>query len=228
MPQRRHPFTFLELMIAVSITTMVAAALFAYAHNVSRSWEQILRERNRMIELMNLDRTIDAVLANTVPFIWRDEDGNEKDEPFPFIVGDPTGLRVAYLHPVHDVVEGGIRFAEFVLEDNKLYLKYSDRPFYDWDQVYERTQMVLLAEEIAELRFLYLDWNDDTDSDWGDRGLWLDQWETEDSERMDAPLAIAMKVVWKDGHSHTWMRRTMGNSYRERYGKWTPLDEDKR
>lgn len=225
--RRRHPFTFLELMIAVSITTLVAVALFAYSHNVSKSWEQIIRERNRMAELMNLDRTIDAVLANTIPFVWRD-DGDEKDQTFPFIVGDSNGLRVAYLHTIHDEIEGGIRFAEFLLENGSLYLKYSDRPFFDWDQAYGRSQTVLLAEEIAEVRFLYLDWNDDAESDWKDRALWLDHWETAESERMDAPLAIAMKVVWKDGHSHVWMRRTMGNSFRERYGKWAPLDEDKR
>ena len=225
--KRRNPFTFLELMIAASILAMIAAGLFAYSQNVSRSWQQIIRERNRMLELMNLDRTIDAVLANAIPFVWRD-DGSDKDETFPFIVADPTGLRIAYLHPIHDEVEGAIRFAEFVLQDDKLYLDYSDRPFYDWNQAAERTQRVLLAEEIAELRFLYLDWTDDTDADWQNRALWLDQWETVDSERTDIPLAIAMKVLWKDGRSHTWLRRTLGNSYRERYGKWNPLDEDKR
>ena len=225
--RRRNPFTFLELMIAASILAMIAAGLFAYSQNVSRSWQQIIRERNRMLELMNLDRTIDAVLANAIPFVWRD-DGSDKDETFPFIVADPTGLRIAYLHPIHDEVEGAIRFAEFVLQDDKLYLDYSDRPFYDWNQAATRTQRVLLAEEIAELRFLYLDWTDDTDADWQNRALWLDQWETADSERTDIPLAIAMKVLWKDGRSHTWLRRTLGNSYRERYGKSNPLDEDKR
>lgn len=226
MQHRRHPFTFLELMIAASILAMIAAGLFVYSQNVSRSWQQIIRERNRMLELMNLDRTIDAVLSNVVPFIWRD-DGSDKNETFPFIVADPNGLRVAYLHPIHDEIEGGIRFAEFILQDDTLYLDYSDRPFYDWSQATDRTQRVLLAEEIAELHFLYLDWADSED-DWQNRALWLDQWETADSERTDAPLAIAMTVVWKDGRTHTWLRRTLGNSFRERYGKWNPLDDDKR
>ena len=34
-----------------------------------------------------------------------------------------------------------------------------------------------------------------------------------------------MTVNWKDGRSETWIRRTMGNSYRERFGKWEPQDE---
>ena len=226
MTSRRRPFTFLELMIATSILAMVAAALFAYSQNVSKSWQQIIRERNRMLELMNLDRTIDAVLANAVPFLWRD-DGGEENETFPFIVADPNGLRIAYLHPIHDATEGAIRFAEFILQDGALYLQYSDRPFYDWDQAADRTQRVLLAEEVADLRFLYLDWTD-ADDEWKNRALWLDQWETDDTERQDIPLAIAMKVVWADGRSHTWLRRTLGNSFRERYGKWNPLDDDKR
>ena len=213
-------------MIAASILAMIAAGLFVYSQNVSRSWQQIIRERNRMIELMNLDRTIDAVLANAVPFIWRD-DGSDAKETYPFIVADPGGLRIAYLHPIHDNIEGGIRFAEFILENGELYLQYSDRPFYDWNQAAERTQRVLLAEGIAELHFLYLDWND-SDDDWQNRALWLDQWETSDSERTDIPLAIAMTVVWQDDRTHTWFRRTLGNSFRERYGKWNPLDEDKR
>jgi hypothetical protein len=31
-----------------------------------------------------------------------------------------------------------------------------------------------------------------------------------------------MTLVWKDGRIESWLRRTMGNSYRERYGKWEP------
>ncbi len=215
-------------MIAASILVMIAAGLFVYSQNVTRSWQQIIRERNRMFELMTLDRTIDAVLANAVPFIWQDDEAGDENETFPFIVGDPTGLRIAYLHSIHDAVEGGVRFAEFILEDGTLYLDYSDRPFFEWNQATDRTQRVLLAEGIAELRFLYLDWNADTDADWKNRALWLDQWETADTERTDIPLAIAMKVSWQDGREHTWFRRTLGNSYRERYGKWAPLDEDQR
>ena len=214
-------------MVAASILALVAAGLFVYSQNVSKSWQQIIRERNRMLELITLDRAVDSVLANAIPFTWRD-DGSDESELYPFVVADPNGLRIAYLHQLHDPVEGSIRFAEFVLQDKALYLDYSDRPFYDWSQAAGRSQRVLLAEEIAEIRFLYLDWWADNDAEWSDRLLWLDQWETADSERMDIPLAIAMKVVWEDGRTHTWFRRTMGNSFRERFGKWTPLDEDKR
>lgn len=220
----RHPYTFLEIAIAITITLMIALALYSYSSSVSKSWEQMVREKNRFNELLNLDRAIDKVLANTVPFTWRDDE----KQKYPFIVADPHGLRVAYLHQLRDAEEGALRFAEFILQDNELYLLYSDRPFFDWAEAGARQQQVLLAEEVEEVSFRYADWTDDADVNWQDRLLWLDEWETVNSERMDAPLAVMMTVRWRDGRSQTWIRRTMGNAYRERFGKWTPLPEDKR
>ncbi len=222
--RRHHHFTFLEVAIAVTITMMVALALYGFSNSVTKSWAQMVEVKNRFNELLNLDRAIDSVLANVVPFTWRDQENVE----YPFIVADPNGLRVAYLHSVHDIVEGGIRFAEFTIQDDNLCLRYSDRPFYDWDETGGREQLVTLAEEVESISFLYADWNDDQDSNWQDRLLWLDHWETANSERMDVPLAIVMTVNWKDGRTKSWIRRTMGNSYRERYGKWDPLADDKR
>ena len=176
-----------------------------------------------------MDRAIDAVLANAVPFTWNTgEDITSEDSTFPFIVANSHTLRIAYLHDLHDPVEGALRFAEFVVQDENLYLMYSDRPFYQWTDLGDRSQMVLLAEKVKMVTFSYLDWSDDEDDDWEDRILWLDEWETDESERTDIPLAIQMTVEWLDGTTESWYRRTMCNSYRERYGKWSPLDEDKR
>ncbi len=228
MSHRRH-FTFLELAIAVAIMLMVTLALFAYSQGVARSWTKIIGEKNRFQELLEMDRAIDAVLANVVPFTWNTgEDITDEDSKFPFIVADSHTLRVAYLHDLHDPVEGALRFAEFVVQDENLYLTYSDRPFYQWSDLGGRTQTVLLAEQIRQVTFCYLDWSAVEDDDWEDRLLWLDEWETEDSGREDVPLAIQMTVEWTNGRTESWYRRTMGNSYRERYGKWTPLDEDNR
>ena len=219
---RKRHFTFLELIIAVSIMALIAMGLYAYSSGITRSWAQLLDSRNRINEMLNLDRAVDKALANMVPFIWRDDDYEE----FPFIVAEANGLRFAYLHPIHDSEEGAIRFAEFLLEEGNLYLMYTDRPFYNWDQVGDRKQRVLLAEEVAELNFSYVDWDADSDSDWNQRMLWTDLWETSESGRMDIPLGVLMRVRWQDGRTECWMRRTLGNSYRERYGKWNPYDSD--
>lgn len=221
---RRRSFTFLELVIAVTVTMLVAVALFAYSQGVTATWSQLVRERNRFTELLNLDRVVDSALSNLVPFTWHDAEGTE----FPFIVAEPNGMRFAYRHEVHDATSGGLRFAEFVLENEQLHLVYSDRPFFNWEDVGERRWSVLLAEGVSQISFMYADWSDDTDANWGDRILWLDYWETANSERMDAPLAVMMTITWTDGRSESWFRRTTGNSYRERFGKWQPLSNDKR
>lgn len=225
----RKNFTFLELAIAVTIMLMVTVALFTYSQGVSQSWSKIVREKNRFQQLLDMDRSIDAVLANAVPFTWNTgDDLTNEDSKFPFIVANDHMLRIAYLHDLHDPTEGALRFAEFMVENGNLYLMYSDRPFYQWSDLGGRTQTVLLAENVRQVSFLYLDWSGDDQDDWEERMIWLDEWETEDSGRMDIPLAIQMTVEWLDGTTESWYRRTMGNSYRERYGRWTPLDEDKR
>ena len=224
MRQGRRHFTFLELMIATTITMLIALGLYGFSQGVTSSWVQMIAKRDQLSARLALDRVVDGVLSNIVPFVWQDDEGQE----FPFIVGDIYGLRVAYLHPLHDPDEGALRFAEFFVEDGTLWLKYTDRPFFDWEDVGDRFHVARLADKVDSIEFRYADWNDDTDADWKDRLLWLEEWETTDSERMDAPLAVAMTIHWQDGTDECYLRRTMGNSYRERYGKWEPLSEDKR
>lgn len=220
-------FTFLELMIAVAVTLMIALALYGYSRSVTNSWVQFVNRRNDFNELLALDRVIDKMLANAIPFTWRDRD--EDNEEYPFAVAARDTLRLAYMHALHDETEGALRFAQLELRGSELYLVYADRPFRYWEQIpLEQRREVLLAERIASIAFSYADWSDDTGKDWQDRLLWLDEWETEESERTDIPLAILLTVTWEDGHRQSWLRRTMGNSYRERFGSWNPLEEDKR
>ncbi len=228
MALRRHFFTFLELGIAVTILLSLAVVLFAYSRSVSQSWSKMIQEKNRFQEILTLDRTLDAILANAVPFTWTSDDATQEDGTFPFIVAEPNALRIAYLHDLHDAEEGALRFGELYLQDDNLYFRYSDRPFYQWEDLQGREQTALLAEQVDGLYFAYLDWSDDEEADWEDRWIWTDAWETEDSERKDIPLAIQVTVHWTDGRQECWIRRTMGNSYRERFGKWDPLDENKR
>lgn len=225
---RRRFFTLLELAIAVAILLSLTVVLFAYSRGVSRSWTKILRGKNRFQELLGVDRVVDAALSHAVPFTWKSDQATRDDGKFPFLVAQEDFLRLAYLHDLHDPVEGALRFGEFRVQDENLYFTYSDRPFYQWEDLGGRDQTLLLAENVERISFAYLDWSADENDDWEDRWLWLEEWETEDSQRMDLPLAIRMTVFWKDGRRETWMRRTMGNAYRERFGKWNPLEEDRR
>lgn len=222
---KRHAFTLIEVMIATSIFLLISISLYTYSSGTTDSWKRIMGERSRFSELLSLDRGIDRVLTNMVPFTWPDASTEDRKET-PFIVAGPDYLRCAYLHRLTDAEEGALRFAEFVVENRNLYLVYSDRPFLDWSEVGARKQVTMLAEGVSEIRFRYADWDDEEDEDWEDRLFWTDEWETENSGRLDVPLAVLMEVVWEDGRAESWLRRTMGNGYRERYGKWEAVDDE--
>ena len=73
----------------------------------------------------------------------------------------------------------------------------------------DRLRRSVLAYNVASVRFTYYDL-DESDIDT------TDDWKKQDY----LPLAIAIAVQWKDGTRHTWLRRTAGTSYYERWGKW--------
>jgi hypothetical protein len=221
---QRSAFTLLELIVAVSIFMMIAVTLLSYSSETTRSWARILVERNRFQELLDLDRSIDNILSHAVPFLWPDPDADLYQE-LPFIVALPNSLRIAYLHRLNDLEEGAIRFVELAIKDNQLCATYSDRPFLYWEDAGDRVWTSVLAREVESLSFLYADWSDDSSSLWENRLLWLNEWETAESEREDIPLAIMMTLIWKDGRIESWLRRSTGNAYRERYGKWDPQKE---
>ncbi|MBQ7178291.1 MAG: hypothetical protein IJS08_12825 [Victivallales bacterium] len=225
MSGRRRYFTLLELAIAVTIFMMVAVALFAFSGHVSSSWGSITTERNRLAELLAMDRTLDSILSNAVPFLWREkEDGIV--QVVPFIVAEADVLRIAYLHRLNDTAEGALRFVELFLEDGELKALYTDRPFINWEDIADdRKKVSVISTGVESISFLYADFSSDVSETWKDRLFWRDSWETEDSERKDIPLAIQIRVKWLDGREESWLRRTMGNGYRERYGTFElPLD----
>ena len=221
----RRAFTLLELIIAVTVFMMVAVALFSFSSQVTDTWTRLTVERNRFNELLAMDRAIDAMLSNAVPFIWRDTSA-ELNATAPFIIAEEDRLRVACLHRLNDAEAGALRFVELYLEDGELKVTYSDRPFMDWSEVDERKQMTsILTTEVESLAFEYADWSSDVSLDWRDRLFWRVDWETSESGRTDIPLAIKMTVTWKDGREECWLRRTVGNSFRERYGTYNlPTD----
>ena len=225
MSASRRQFTLLELAIAVTIFMMVAVALFAFSGHVSSSWGSITTERNRLAELLAMDRTLDSILSNAVPFLWRErEDGLV--QVVPFIVAEPDVLRIAYMHRLNDTAEGSLRFVELFLEDGSLKALYTDRPFINWEDIADdRKKVSVVSTGVESISFLYADFSSDVSDEWRERLFWRDAWETEDSERKDIPLAIQIRVKWLDGREESWLRRTMGNSYRERYGTFElPVD----
>ncbi len=225
---RAHAFTLLELIIAVAVFSMVAVALFTFSSGVSGAWAQLTSERGRFSETLQLDRAVNSIFPYAVPFTWRDPD-SETNQELPFIVATDSMLRIAYLHQFNDAEEGALRFVQIELRDGDLVATYADRPFINWDTApQDRIQTSILASGVASVSFQYADHVNDPAEEWRARLFWRTDWDDpddEDDDREDIPLAIQMSVQWADGRAETWLRRTMGVSYRERYGTWTlPAD----
>ncbi|HOG51873.1 MAG TPA: prepilin-type N-terminal cleavage/methylation domain-containing protein [Lentisphaeria bacterium] len=223
---RRRWFTLIEIIIAATIFLLIAVALFTYSSETGRSWSKIVVERNRFNELLVLDRALDTILRHAVPFVWTDRE-TELNPEVPFIVATGDVLRCAYLHRLNSPEEGAIRFVELSVRDNNLVATYSDRPFLYWGDVAEREWTSVLATDVSAVSFRYADWNADASDVWSSRLFWRDEWETVESERTDLPLAILVTVHWQDGRVESWLRRSMGSGYRERYGRWEAVDEDR-
>ncbi len=220
----RRWFTLLEIIIAAAVFLLIAVALFSYSSETGRSWSKIVVERNRFNELLVLDRALDTILCHAVPFVWTDRE-EELSPEVPFIVATGDVLRCAYLHRLNSPEEGAIRFVELSVRDNNLVAAYSDRPFLYWGDVAEREWTSVLATDVSAVSFRYADWRSEASDVWSGRLFWREEWETAESERTDLPLAVMVTVYWQDGRIESWLRRTMGNGYRERYGRWEAVDE---
>ena len=213
--RRKNPaairlFTLLELIIAMIVFALVAAALAALSNGVTKSWQRLQAEERRFDELMALDRTLDKLLRNCVPFTWTTED-NETLRAFS---GEPDRLRLACRHDVNNMQQGGLRFISFEVRDQKLMAFYAQKPLLSREAVETvPVHQSVLAESVETIECLYADWVPD-------RGIeWLEAWP---EERQTLPLAIVITVLWQDGRVESWVRRTAGNGFRERWGKWKP------
>ena len=91
---KKHAFTLLEIIIAVSIFLIVALTLYTYSRETSNSWNRIVKERNRFSELLALDRALNGVFEHLIPFTWPDADGVKT----PFLIAEKDRLRCAYMH----------------------------------------------------------------------------------------------------------------------------------
>lgn len=224
--RRRHSFTLMEVLVAAVLLVGMALALFAYSNTTTVSWGQLQVKRNQLDELLVVDRAVESIFPYVIPFDWPDPEVETITE-IPFIVAQEHALRCAYLHRLNDLEEGALRFCEIFVEDEQLVVRYSDRPFINWNDAGDRVWTTVLAENVQAVDFNYADWDSDLASDnWEERLFWVGTWDNVDVERYDVPLAIKMTVTFNDGRVFSWLRRTMGNGYRERFGKWEAQDNE--
>ncbi len=196
-------------MVALSIFVLLIGVLVAFSREVAKSWGRLHREQQRFAELLVLDRTLDTLLTNMVPFRWKDEDG----KPLSFFVGQADRVQFATLHRVNDVSEGALRFVDLSVSENELVAIYQDRPIAEGNDANPNACLSVLAQGIEGVDFQYADRVEE------DQVEWLPEWDT---ERKEIPLAVMVTVRWQDGRTESWLRRTAGSGYHERWGKWQP------
>jgi hypothetical protein len=212
-------FTLLEVIVAMTVFTLVVVIVFAFSSEMTKSWERLRSEKARFSELLTLDRTLDGILSNAVAVEWPDEEG----EVYPFFIGEPEAMRCATLHAMNNPRDGAVRFVALELQDNSLLAFYTQRPYLDWGRISDSGRVAVLAEGVGFIEFQYADWSNDDNASWDNRVEWVSEW---DPERKELPLAIMMTVQWQDGRVESWLRRTAAQGYRERYGQWQPARKD--
>ncbi len=220
----RNRFTLLEMIVAMAIMAMVVALLATGGGQAFESWRRINAEQSRFSELLTLDRTVDAMFRNIIPFNWRDVEQTSGGKTMPAFHGEPGRIRFAYRHTLNNADDGALSFAGLCLEEGRLKAVYQQRPFLDWERPAAATrQECILAQEVDSITFLYA--NLDVTSG---KVLWLDQWDTvtPTTPPRHVPLAILLTVRWKDGREYSWLRRTSGSAQYSRYGNWVPLKEN--
>lgn len=210
--RHRHAFTLLELMIALAILMLVVGLLYAAGNAVTASWSRLTEEQRLFEETMRLDRVLDSALTNAIPFVWRDEEG----EDYPFFFGQPGRVRLAYRHRLGSPEEGTLRFMELFVDEGTLVAHYQGRPYLNEGPSPERVLTSVLARDVESVEFQYADWHPEDGLIWS---TWWDPLEWT-PVRKELPLAVIVNVHWRDGRREAWIRRTAGSGQFERYGMW--------
>lgn len=206
-PRRRFPYTLLELVIAAAIFAMLMISAGLGMASVYRSWDTAGRHKARLLEYQALDRVFNLAFRNAVPFTWTDA---ESGEARPVFVGNPQSVLLAYRSRIAPDHGSGLRFLSLFVENGALKAVYRNTPILPWDMNVSGAGEEILAEGVESVSFLYAGSTDEGAL------TWTPDWPEDEDPPL--PLAIQITVLWRDGRSECWLRRTAGNGFRERDG----------
>lgn len=205
-------FTLLEIILALTIlsvlTTLSGTVLFAS----QRSWNSIQESAAELEVLQRLDGIADTAFRNAVPFHWPDEN-NRNTQLFR---GRPTFLRVVYRHRINHPAAGGIRFLELFQEKDTLTARYRHYPIISDRE--DGCRQEILADKVQQIAFSYAV---------REKGeiVWQPEFDAVAAETI--PLAIRMDVEFANGKKVCFLRRTAGNSTISSYGKFRKTGYEK-
>lgn len=198
----------LEVLVAIGLLASIFGLLAVATSGIMKTWERIQAKSGELNALMSLDRTLDSIIGNCIPFTWPDDDRNEAL----VFDGEPEDMTLAYVHRLNRLEDGAIRFCRFRLEDHEFVVYYSERPPFPDDLGSPRLRRTVLAQQLREIEISYADIEDEA-------LVFNDSWQ----DKSYLPLAVQLRLTWEDGREESWLRRCAGAGYFERWG--TPKRE---
>ena len=214
-----HPFTLVEMVVAMAIMMMVAMIVGTAGKLFYDGYRGARRITDRLGEYMAIDRLWDGAVRNAVPFKWKDDEGTSR---FVFEGLNDT-LMFTSLRRADGDAPGALVFIRLRLEDDELVAYYSHYPRPPWDGEYDENPEFftreVVASNVASVSFQYAEVGETEDAEIE----WLDEWN--EDEHAAIPLAVRMTVEWKDGRKEYWLRRTAGTSLHGSFGDRRPPSE---
>ena len=212
---RKSNFTLIEIIIALGLFVALSISCVSLISSMTSSME-VQNDRTEHIDgLVRLDRSLKKMFSNMVQYTWRDEN----NERLPHFLGLTDSIRLAHLNRINNLQDGGLRFAEIYVDENsQLIARYQNRPFRNAEELNEDAYISVLSESVESIQFDYASVEEDRSS--SEDLEWLQEWS---DERLDIPLAVMITVNWTEESgkgSETFLWRTAGNSYYERWGAW--------
>lgn len=212
MIRKKSNFTLLEVMIAIGLFAVLAITCVSLMTTLTGSLAAQQERSEHVDKLVSLDKTLKKMFTNMVQFTWRDQD----NERLPHFLGVSDTMRFAYLNRVNNLQDGGLRFVDIYVDDEaRLIARYQNRPFRNSEEINEDAYISVLAENVDSIVFNYASVEEErTSSEYLE---WLQEWS---DERLDIPLAVMITINWTTNGSETFLWRTAGNSFYERWGAW--------
>lgn len=199
-------FTLLEMICAMFIFAVMMTILGTAMFTIQQSLRKVSNKSDSLMSLQVLERVFTFSIRNAVPFQWPDQSKTNRS----LFIGEPNRVSFAYLHRVVDANDGGIRFIQFYLDRDQLIAAYRKIPILPWDvSTINSADKEILATGVSSINIQYADRVNN-------QIVWQNSWNTQNN--MNIPLAIQIKVDWRDGSSEQWLRRTAGAGQFESLG----------
>ena len=209
---KSHPFTLLEVVVAVAIFATVIMVASMGLLTVQQTWKKAHFHGRRLENLLKIDRVLDTGFRNIIPMCWEDEVAKKTR---PVFTGESAKVTFATMHRITESNYRAIRYLSLFVENEALIAEYRASPILEWQKSIQDLNREILATGIESVAFLYAE-----ETSGGKIELKQD-WKYQDVDRKnhnEMPLGIQIEITWKDQTKRVWFRRTAGSGKYENLG----------